>query len=99
MTISHETSQVEYLQWSIYFFLMHIFSQFIVCNECYIQHISNFLNFKLIPVLFMELFPAELLKSKFRNILLIATVNMPTIISFIPGKTHISGKEKKYELV
>ena len=43
----------------------------------------------------MELFPAELLKSKFRNILLIATVNMPTIVSFIPGKTHISGKEKK----
>ena len=43
----------------------------------------------------MELFPTELLKSKFRNILLIATVIMPTIISFIPGKTHISGKEKK----
>ena len=40
-------------------------------------------------LLFMELFPAELLKSKFRIILLIATVNMPTIISFIPGKTHI----------
>ena len=42
----------------------------------------------------MELFPAELLKSKFRNTLLIAKVNMPTIISFSPGKTHISVKEK-----
>ena len=42
----------------------------------------------------MELFPAELLKSKFRNILLVAKVNMPAIISFIPGKIHISVKEK-----
>jgi hypothetical protein len=42
----------------------------------------------------VELFPAELLKSKFRNIVLIAKVNIPTMISFIPGKTHISVKEK-----
>ena len=76
--------------WCMFFF----FTIYSLWESVIYNIYQTFKTLKWIPVLFMELFPAELLMSKFRNILLVAKVNMPNIISFIPGKTHISVKEK-----